>query len=83
MKISLKTAGLLGRYLPPGSAANAADLDVAQGATPIDVIKQLGMPLDGRYLVVLNGTSIPQGERSRRTLVESDSLVIMPPLKGG
>ena len=83
MKISLKTAGLLGRYLPPGSAANSADLDVAQGATPIDVIKQLGMPLDGRYLVVLNGTSIPQGERSRRTLVESDNLVIMPPLKGG
>lgn len=83
MKISLKTAGLLGRYLPPGSAGNAADLDVPQGATPIDVIKQLGMPLDGRYLVVLNGTSIPQSERSRRTLVESDILVIMPPLKGG
>ena len=83
MKISLKTAGLLGRYLPPGSATNFAELDVAQGATPIDVIKQLGMPLDGRYLVVLNGTSIPQGERSRRTLMESDSLVIMPPLKGG
>ena len=83
MKITLKTAGLLGRYLPPGSAANFADLDVAQGATPIDVIKQLGMPLDGRYLVVLNGTSIPQGERSSRILVESDSLVIMPPLKGG
>ena len=83
MKISLKTAGLLGRYLPPGSAANFAELDVAQGATPIDVIKQLGMPLDGRYLVVLNGTSVPQGERSRRTLMESDSLVIMPPLKGG
>ena len=83
MKITLKTAGLLGRYLPPGSAANFADLDVAQGATPTDVIKQLGMPLDGRYLIVVNGTSIPQGERSSRVLAESDSLVIMPPLKGG
>ncbi len=83
MRISLKTAGLLGRYLPPGSAGNVADLDVPQGATPIDVIKQLGMPLDGRYLIVLNGTSIPQSERSRRTLMESDCLIIMPPLKGG
>ncbi len=83
MKITVKTAGLLGRYLPPGSAGNAADLEVAEGTTPIDVMKQLGMPLEGRYLVVVNGTAIPQGERSRRTLMENDSLAIMPPLKGG
>ncbi len=83
MKITVKTAGLLGRYLPPGSAGNAADLEVAEGTTPIDVMKQLGMPLEGRYLVVVNGTAIPQGERSRRALMENDSLAIMPPLKGG
>lgn len=83
MKITVRTAGLLGRYLPPGSAENVADLDVAEGTTPIDVMKQLGMPLGDSYLVVLNGTAIRRSDRSRRTLAENDSLAIMPPLKGG
>ena len=83
MKITVRTAGLLGRYLPPGSSGNVADVDVATGATPIDVIKQLGMPLEARYLVVLNGTALRQSERSRHALAENDSLAIMPPLKGG
>ncbi|MCH9020200.1 MAG: hypothetical protein IIA73_07540, partial [Proteobacteria bacterium] len=51
MKITIKTAGLLGKYLPPGSAGNDAELEVAEGATPRDVIAQLGMPLDASYLV--------------------------------
>ena len=83
MKITVKTTGLLGQYLPPASAGNVADLDIAEGATPIDVMKQLGMPSERSYLVVLNGTAIPQSERARRTLTENDSLTIMPPLKGG
>ncbi len=83
MKISVKTAGVLGRYLPPGSAGNFADLDIVEGRTPIDVMKQLGMPLEDRYLVVLNDTVKPQSDRSHRTLTETDSLAIMPSLNGG
>ncbi len=83
MKISVKTAGILGRYLPPGSAGNFADLDIVEGRTPIDVMKQLGMPLEDRYLVVLNDTAKPQSDRSHRTLTETDSLAIMPSLNGG
>ena len=37
MNITVRTAGLLGRYLPPGSAGNEARLDVDSGATPLDV----------------------------------------------
>lgn len=83
MKITVITAGLLGKYLPAGSARNRAELKVAEKATPMDVMRQLGMPLDGNYLVALNGEVVLRGERSTRTLNENDQLSVMPPLKGG
>ena len=83
MRISVKTGGLLGKYLPPGSAENLAEVEVADGATPLEVIAQLGMPGDGSYLVILNGTALPKAERGERQLAEGDKLSIMPPLKGG
>jgi len=83
MRITVKTAGLLGRYLPVGSRANLAELDIAEGATPIDVMRTLGMPEDRTYLVVLNGENLPKAQRPNTQLSEDDELAIMPPLKGG
>ena len=83
MRISFKTAGLLVKYLPNGAKDRTATLDVAPGATPLDVIKQLGMPADGSYLVIHNGSSVPKAERATLTLADDDNLAIMPPLKGG
>ncbi len=82
MKITVKTAGNLGKYLPAGSTGNLAKLEVAEGATPADVMSQLGLP-EGSYLVVLNGSSVPKAERARLQLADNDNLAIMPPLKGG
>ena len=83
MKIRVKTAGLLGAYLPPGSERNRAVLRVRPGATPLDVMRQLRMPLQDRYLVSLNGTVVRSAERDTRVLEDDDQLAIMPPLKGG
>lgn len=83
MKIRVKTAGLLGGYLPPGSARNRAVLRVEEGTTPLDVMRKLGMPLGDSYLVSLNGRVVRQAERGTRLLDEDDQLAIMPPLKGG
>ena len=83
MKILLKTAGLLGRYLPPGSGRNAAQLTIPADSTPLDVIKRLGMPLEETYLVSLNGTVVTRNQRDSVTLSDDDHLAIMPALKGG
>ncbi len=83
MKIKVKTAGSLGRFLPEGSEGNLAEIEVTAGATPMDVIRQLAMPGDGTYLVILNGTTVPKAERASQMLAEGDKLSIMPPLKGG
>ena len=83
MKIQVRSAGMLAKYLPAGSIKNVAELEVPEAATPLDVIKQLGMPLDGQYFVALNGELVPKNERGHRTLTTNDKLSIMPPLKGG
>ncbi len=83
MKITVKTTGLLGQYLPPGADGDMAEIEVAPDATPADVIKLLDMPPEGTYLVVLNGASVARHEHGSRVLSEGDVLAIMPPLRGG
>ena len=83
MKIHFKTGGLFVEHLPPGSTGSSADLEVPDGATPIDVMRELGMPLDEPYLVSLNGEVVVPSERATRSLAENDHLAVMPPIKGG
>ncbi len=82
MRILVRTAGLLGKHLPPGPAKNRAEVDVPSGSTITDVMKRLGFP-EGSYLVTLNGMAVPTVERDTRQLGQDDNLAIMPPLKGG
>ncbi len=83
MKIQFKTGGLFVEHLPAGSTGNMAEFEVPEGATPVDVMRQLGMPLEENYLVSLNGEVVVISERDTRMLAENDHLAIMPPLKGG
>lgn len=83
MKIQFKTGGLFVEHLPPGTDGSSAEIDVPEGATPIDVMRQLGMPLDENYLVSLNGEVVVISERGTKALSENDHLAVMPPLKGG
>ena len=83
MRIQFKTGGLFVEHLPAGSTGNTAELQLPEGATPMDVMRQLGMPADENYLVSLNGEVVVISERDTRVLAENDHLAIMPPLKGG
>ena len=83
MKIHFKTGGLFVEHLPAGSTGSTAELDVSEGVTPMDVMRQLNMPSDEKYLVSLNGEVVVISERDSRVLAENDRLAIMPPLKGG
>jgi len=83
IKIEVRTTGLLSDYLPAGSKKNAAQIEVDDNATPVDVMKQLDMPVEENYLVSLNGTVVPRSQRSTQTLSEDDCLAIMSPIKAG
>jgi len=82
MRIRVRTAGLLGEHLPKGSAANRAEIEVQDGASPLDVMAQLGFP-EGAYLVSVNGSAVPTAQRPTTVLQEGDDLALMPALKGG
>lgn len=83
MKVTLRTGGLLGDYLPPGSGDDETTLDVKAGATPVEVMKQLKFPLEDFYLIILNDEVVPQENWGTVVLDENDVLGIFPPLKGG
>jgi thiamine biosynthesis protein ThiS len=83
MKINFKTGGLLADILTPDSADEQMSLDVDNAATPVDVMKQLKLPTDDFYLVIVNDEVVPKSDRDRRQLKEGDELGIFPPLKGG
>ena len=79
----MRTAGLLGRYLPPGSTGNEALIEAEHGSTPLDIMRRLELPEDDRYLIMLNGQVVPTAQRPSVQLSDGDDLGIFPPLKGG
>lgn len=83
MNILVRTAGLLGRYLPPGSTGNEARLEVDGESTPLDIMRRLELPEHDRYLIMLNGKVVPAAQRPTIRLSDGDDLGIFPPLKGG
>jgi sulfur carrier protein ThiS len=83
MQIVVRTAGLLGRYLPPGSAGNEARIEIEDGTTPLDVMRRLALPEHDAYLIMVNGQVVPAAERPCLQLSDGDDLGIFPALKGG
>jgi len=83
MKITIKLFALLGKYLPPGAVDSAAEIEVAEGATPGDVIRGLNLPQEFCHLVLVNGHYLAPSERDRRALAAGDAVAIWPPVAGG
>ena len=82
-KVTLKLFALLGRYLPPGAVANAAALEVSDGASIADLITQCGLDQKDCHLVLLNGNFVAAESRAATPLAEGDVVSIWPPIGGG
>ena len=84
MKITLKLFASLTDYLPPEvKYSNMLALDVAPGASILQVLAPLALPEKMVHLVLVNGTYIEPEKRGARTLAEGDVLAIWPPIAGG
>ena len=83
MRVQLRMSGLVARYLPPGACDGKAEYDLPDGASVAELMDRLGIPGDGKHLVIVNDTAIPRAERPRHLLGDGDRISIVPPLKGG
>ncbi len=83
MQITLKISSQLRNYLPEGAQNGQALYDITDGTTAIDVMRQLGLPMEDSYLVMLNGAVLPTAKRGETVLQAGDELGLFPPLKGG
>ena len=84
MKITLKLFASLTDYLPPEVRhSNMLALDIAPGASILQVIAPFALPEKMVHLVLVNGTYIEPEKRGTRTLTDGDVLAIWPPIAGG
>lgn len=84
MQITFKLYASLGEYLPADRRqGNQITLEVAPGASIVDVIAPFQLPAKLVHLVLVNGVFVPPQERATRSLAEGDVLAIWPPVAGG
>ncbi len=66
-----------------GSGHRHDCVDLADGATPNDLLEALDLPDDESYMTLVNGLSVAPRRRAATRLAEGDKVTIFPPLKGG
>ena len=82
MRITFKLYASLSQYLPEGAERNKVILDVAPDASPLEILRQHGVPVAQVHLVLVNGLFIPPSERGN-ALGEGDELAVWPAVAGG
>lgn len=83
MKLTVRTTGLLGKYLPAGSARNKGTVDLAERSTVQQLIEHLNIPDNGRCHVTVNGSMVQKHSWCSTTLNASDDIVLMAPISAG
>ena len=82
-RVTLKLFALLGRFLPPGSVANATEVEMPDGSDIGALIARFGLSEKDCHLVLLNGAFVPPDSRTATRLSPGDTVSIWPPIGGG
>ena len=83
MKLTVKTTGLLGKYLPQGSSRNKGVVDIDDNSTIQQLIEHLGVPDNGRCHVTVNGSMVQKDQWESTTLTGTDDVVLMAAISAG
>lgn len=83
MKLTVKTTGLLGKYLPEGSDRNKGIVELPSQSTVRQLLNQLGIPDNGRCHVTLNGAMLQSDHWDSTRINPTDDIVLMAPLSAG
>jgi molybdopterin converting factor small subunit len=77
--VEVRLFATLTQFLPSGSKAGTAVLDLPDGATIADLTRSLGIPPSLDRVLLLNGVNVEADARLR----QGDLVDIFPPLAGG
>ena len=83
MQITVKTTGLLGKYLPDGSSRNKGVVELPDSSTARDLLLKLQVPDDGRCSVIFNDTLLQAEEINNTVITEQDAITLMAPITAG
>ncbi len=83
MELTVTLFGALRHHLPPGGAFNQCQVSVDEGASLADLLVALPLPADTAYMVLLNDEKVQAEDFTAITVSASDSVVLLPPIKGG
>ena len=82
MRVNFKLFATLSGYLPANAVKNVAVLEVADSATPNQLLDQHFVPRREVHLVLLNGVYLSEVERDI-PLKPDDTVAVWPPVAGG
>jgi len=83
MQVTLKLYASLGQYLPAYAERNEARVEVPDGTTITELLREHLVPLEACHLVLLNGLFQPPASRSGVRLKDGDTVAAWPPVAGG
>ncbi len=83
MEVSVTLFGGLRHYLPAGSSFNKCRINLEDGASLADLLKQLALPSNKPFMVLLNDEKVSDQNFEDVTVQGDDTVVLLPPIKGG
>ena len=83
MDISVTLFGGLRHFLPAGSSFNKCTIKVDNGGHLDDLLKQLPIPADKAYIVIINDEKVAREAYTNIVIKPDDQVVLLPPIKGG
>lgn len=83
MEVTVKLFATLGKYLPPNAKYNEVKIDIAEGTSVSQLIRQLHLPQELTHLVMINGIYINPGDHDHTTFSPGDEFAVFPPVAGG
>lgn len=84
MKATLKLFATLAAFLPAEARReHRTEVDLAEGASALDLIERFRVPPAQCAMVLLNGVFVARADLAATVLREGDVLAIWPPVGGG
>ena len=83
MLVTVKLFASLASHLPRGPRPNEAQISVDEASTVGGILDRLGVPVEQRHLVLLDGVYVAPEQRSITPVVSGQVIAVWPMVAGG